>query len=280
MRYGIAGLVVAVVVAQDAPVIRVPVRLVAVPTLVFSGDNRLIPGLKKADFRVLDNGVPQNVSLDTDDVPVSVAIAVQTSLGVRASVSYIAKVGSVIEAHLVGATGRAAVIGYGGDITVLKPFGSGDVRLAFRSLAAKGLESRMVDAGMAAIALLKARPRTQARVLLFIGRAVDKGSEAGWAALQEEADRENVSIYGLISAEERPDPLAPLIEETGGAELHFHKQQELEEGIGTLGVELRSIYMLSYRPSSSETGRHTISVEVSVPGAKAHARPGYMMSPN
>lgn len=279
MRFGIVGVIIGMI-AQDTAVIRVPVRLVAVPTLVYSKDNRLIPGLKKGDFRVLDNGVPQNVSLDTDDVPVSVVIAIQTSLDVRASVSYIAKVGSVMEAHLVGATGRAAVIGYGSEIKVLKPFGSGDLRWAFRGLAAKGLESRMIDAGMEGIAMLKARPRTQAKVLLFIGRVADRGSEAGWGALQEAADRENVSIYGLVSSEGKPDPLAPLIEETGGVELHFRHQHDLEDAIGTLGVELRSIYMLSYRPSSSDAGRHTISVEVSVPGARAHARPGYLLSPN
>ena len=55
----------AVLMAQETPVIRVPVRMVAVPTLVFSKDNGLIPGLKKADFRVLDNGIPQSIHLDT-----------------------------------------------------------------------------------------------------------------------------------------------------------------------------------------------------------------------
>ena len=122
----------AVLVAQETPVIRVPVRLVAVPTLVYSHENKLIPGLKTADFRILDNGVPQVLTLDTDDAPVSVVIAIQTNSDARAAVRYITKVGSVMEAHLVGATGRAAVIGYGGTIKVLKPFGAGDVRAVFR----------------------------------------------------------------------------------------------------------------------------------------------------
>jgi VWFA-related protein len=280
MRYGIAVFSLVVLVAQETPVISVPVRLVAVPTLVFSKDNRLIPGLKSADFRVLDNGIPQNVSLDTDDPPVSVVVAIQTSVDARPSASYIAKVGSVMEAHLVGATGRAAVIRYADDIKVLKPFGAGDVRWAFRSISVEGTMSRAIDAGIEGIAMLKTRPRTQARVLLFIGQAVDRGSEATWATLQEEADRENVSIYALISAEAKPNPLSALIAATGGAEHHFHRQHELEDAIGTLGVELRSIYMLSYRPSSADAGRHTISVEVSVPGARTYARPGYMLSPN
>jgi len=294
----------AVLIAQDAPVIRVPVRMVAVPTLVFSKENRLIPGLRKADFLLLDNGAPQSIHLDTDVSPVSVVIAIQTNQDGRGSIPYIAKVGSVMEAHLVGATGRAAVIAYNRDFKVLKPFGSGDVSHAFRSLAARGSGAHMIDAGMRAIEMLKERPRTMARVLLFIGPAMDRGSQASWERLEEEAEKENVSIYALNSSggsnasgapgspdlgwlmtmlwrqEAKADPLSPLVAATGGTELHFHSQRDLEEAIGTIGVELRSVYLLSYYPSSDDPGRHTISVEVSIPGAKTYARPGYIVSPN
>lgn len=272
--------IVAALVAQDVPVIRVPVRLVAVPTLVYSKDNQLIPGLKKGDFRVLDNGIPQAVHLDPDNAPVSVVIAIQANRDVRETARFIAKVGSVMDAHLVGETGRAAVIAYNDEIKVLKPFGSGDVHWAFRAVAVTGTQARTIDAGMEAIAMLKERPRTQARVLLFIGQGTDRGSKANWATLEQEADRENVSIYLLNSSESANDPLSPLIAATGGAQLHFHRQPELENAIGVLGVQLRSAYQLSYYPSSADAGRHTISVEVLVPGAKTRARPGYTLSPN
>jgi VWFA-related protein len=274
------AVLVVVLVAQDAPVIRVPVRLVAVPTLVYSREHRLIPGLKKDDFRVLDNGVPQVLDLDDDDAPVSVVIAIQSNLDARAAVRYITKVGSVMEAHLVGATGRAAVLCYEASIKVLKPFGSGDVQAAFQRVAVKSNKARMIDAGIEAIGMLKERPRTHARVLLFIGQAADRGSEASWAELERQADRENVSIYSLTSAAAKTGPLSPLVAATGGSELHFHQQGELENAIGTLGVELRSAYLLSYYPSSEEAGRHTISVQVAVPGARTQARPGYNLSPN
>jgi hypothetical protein len=267
-----------ILAAQDSPVIRVPVRLVAVPTLVFSKEDKLIPGLKKTDFRVLDNGVPQAIHLDTDDAPVSVVIAIQTNTDIRGPLRYVTKVGSVMEAHLVGATGRAAVISYGGSIKVLKPFGSGDVRAAFRNVKVAGSKARMVDAGLQAIDLLKDRPRTHARVILFIGQAEDRGSDAALTAFAREADRENVSIYALNCCDGKL--LAPLIAATGGTELHFHQQTELENSIGRLGVELRSAYLLSYYPSSDDAGQHTISVEVSVPGAHTQSRPGYFLSPN
>ncbi len=292
----------ALLMAQDAPVIRVPVRMVALPTLVFSKENRLIPGLRQADFKVLDEGVPQAIHLNADFSPVSVVIAIQANHEERKSIPFIAKVGSVMEAHLVGATGRAAVIAYDKNISVLKPFGSGDVGLAFRALSSKGTGARMIDAGMQAIGMLKERKRTEARVLLFIGPVVDHGSEAEWSRLQEEAERENVSIYALNSSggfenRARPenldlgwlistlghsesDPLSPIVKATGGTELHFHGQRELEDAIGTLGVELRSIYLLSFYPTSDKPGRHALSVRVSIPGARIYARPEYVLSPN
>lgn len=303
MWCGIA-IVGALLIAQEEAVIRVPVHMVAVPTLVFSKEKQLIPGLKKADFRILDNGIPQSIHLDSDYTPVSVVIAIQTNQDERRSIPYIAKVGSVMEAHLVGATGRAAVIAYNRDFKVLKPFGSGDVAEAFRNISPKGTGAHMIDAGMRAIEMLKERKRTEARVLLFIGPATDRGSRGTWARLQEEAERENVSIYALNSSagldlggspenpdlgwlmsmlgrqDAKADPLSPLVAATGGTELHFHGQRELENAIGTLGVELRSTYLLSYYPSSGDPGQHRISVEVSVPGAKTYARPGYILSPN
>ena len=63
-------------------------------------------------------------------------------------------------------------------------------------------------------------------------------------------------------------------------QVHVRKQRELENALAAIGVELRSAYLLSYAPNSTETGFHSIRVEVSVAGAKAYARPGYWLSAN
>ena len=47
-----------------------------------------------------------------------------------------------------------------------------------------------------------------------------------------------------------------------------------------MGVELQSAYLLSYYASSADAGYHTIRIEVDIPGAKVHARPGYRLSAN
>jgi hypothetical protein len=50
---------------SSTPTIRTSVRLVTVPTLVFSKEGRLIPGLEANDFRVFDKTRQVRIALDT-----------------------------------------------------------------------------------------------------------------------------------------------------------------------------------------------------------------------
>ena len=307
--------------AQQMPTIRVPVRLVTLPTLVFSQEHRLISNLQRTDFRVFDNGRLQTATLDTTSTPVSIVLAVQVNQDVRDYLPFIAKAGSMVDALLVGESGEAAVITYSGDVTVAKSFDTGDVQYTLGNISANGSQARMIDAGVRAITLLTQRPSSRARVLLFIGQPVDGGSESKLPALRMQAERNNVTVYALTlpevgkafvsdtfslegasraekggfragvdlgklitvlnrsaTAEKSADPFSILTAATGGTQLHFRKQRQLEGAIAAMGVELRSSYLLSYYPSSTETGYHTVKVEVDVPGAMIHARPGYWLS--
>lgn len=318
-----AVLLPALAAAQQTPVIRVPVRLVTVPALVFSVDHRPIPGLAATDFHLFDNGRPQTITLASGGGPVSIALAIQANRDVRSYLPFIAKTGSAVDSLLVGESGESAVIAYNREVAVLKPFGEGSVPAALSKIAAVGDSARMIDAGLRAIALLQQRPVSRSRVLLFIGQALDKGSEARLDLLREWVESENVLVLALTlpefgrafvsdtfslqgvpgpekggfragvelgkliavldrasRIEKGSDPFSILTAATGGVQLHFRQQKELENGIAEFGVQLRSGYLLSYYPDSVETGYHTIRIEVAVPGAVAHARPGYRLSAN
>ena len=66
---------------QEKPFsLRVPVELVLVPVSVEDGDGRLIPGLQKEDFQLLEEGVPQTITyFSTDPVPLSAVILIDRS---------------------------------------------------------------------------------------------------------------------------------------------------------------------------------------------------------
>jgi VWFA-related protein len=306
-----------VCVAQAQVTIRVPVRLITAPTLVFSEDGRLIPDLKAADFRLYDNDRLQKISLEAASSPVSVVVAVDTNPDVRAYLPFIAKVGSVVETLVAGEGGESALITYNNEVKVVKPFASGDLQQALHAIAARGYRARSIDAGMHAIRLLRERPPEQSRVVLFVGQPIDDGSESTLAVLQGEAEKANVTIFALalpeigknfvsdtftlqglpqerggyiagtdllklvsvvsrtIDAAAGSDPFTTLTAATGGTLLRFRKQAELEGVLAAVGVQLRSSYMLSYYANAEEAGRHTIRVEVNVPGAKAHTRAGW-----
>jgi VWFA-related protein len=201
MRLRVASLIsglAAIAGAQEAPTIRVLVRLVTVPAMVLSGEGRVIEGLGAPDFEVLDNGRRQIVSVDRAASPLSVVIAVQANSDVRRYLPSIAKAAGVFEDLLVGATGEAAVIAYGSEIKVIKEFGEGNVRASIARLAPQGDRARVADAGMDAVRQLSKREPGRNRVLILIGQPADRGSTYSIEYLRMKAVQANVSVFAVI----------------------------------------------------------------------------------
>jgi VWFA-related protein len=196
------GLGIPALFAQSSsPTIRTSVRLVTVPTLVFSKEGRLIPGLDAKDFRVFDNTHEVRIALDTFSAPVSVVLAVQANTDVREYLSFIVRTGTVIESLMLGESGEAAVIAYRDDVAVVKPFETGEVQSALRKISASGRDAHMLDAGWHGLTLLKQRPAGRARFLIFIGQPMDSGSETTLQLLKDAADKENVTVFAITLPE-------------------------------------------------------------------------------
>lgn len=295
--------------------IRVPVRVVVVPAFVFSKMGRCIDGLEAGDFRLYDRGKPQQFTLETEDSPVFAVVALQSNRDVREYMPFISRVGNLLDDSVAAQHGQIAVIAYNDDVSLLKPFAGGNVNSALKNLHAAGSAARMLDAGSEALQVLKNVKPPSNRVLLFIGQAMDHGSKTQLAALKAAAERENVSVFCLKlpevgkafiadslsfadkdssgiqvgieltkgipvlhrteQAKLGKDPFAILSASTGGFEIPFHKQTQLENALVALGASLRSRYVLSYSADATELGYHKISVKVNKPGALVYSRPGY-----
>jgi VWFA-related protein len=308
--------------AQQPATIRVPVRLVSVPAFVLARDGHVASGLQAADFHLFEDDRPRNFTLDTAASPLSVAIAVQANLDVREYLPFVARVGNALDGLLIGAGGESAAIVYGDEVTVAKPFDAGDLSQSLRKLATDGRNARAIDAGMRALDLLRARPPSHTRVLLFVGQPADHGSESRLDDLRRAAERENVTVCALTlpetgksfvsdtfslrglssktdrggfsagadltrlipvltrtaAAAEGADPFTVLAAATGGTQLHFRKQGQLENAVAIIGLELHSSYTLSFSPGDEPAGYHNLRVEVDLPGATAHTRPGYWLT--
>lgn len=76
------------------------------------------------------------------------------------------------------------------------------------------------------------------------------------------------------------DPLQALAESTGGKQLAPLTEGGLEQAVGKIGEDLRSHYLISYRPNNlAEGGFHRIRVEVNLGGVNVRTRPGYWLGP-
>jgi VWFA-related protein len=307
--------------SQQTPTIRVPVRLVSVPTLVASKEGKYIPGLLATDFHLSDNGQEKAFTLDTDSASLSLAVAVEVDQNVSEYVPFISRVGNMIESA-VAAGGETALLTYNDEVAVAKSFEGGELSAILRKITPSGHGAKMVDAGMKAVELLATRDPSYSRVLLLIGQPVDDGSKGKLSELFVKAEEHNVQIYTLrlpllnkafvsdsfqlrglpegwrggyqasieltraipalrhaARTADQKDPFSFLAVATGGLQLSFRKQGQLENDLIAMGDALRSRYVLNFVPESDSVSYHKIQVTVNIPGATVYARPGYRPVP-
>ena len=83
------------------------------------------------------------------------------------------------------------------------------------------------------------------------------------------------ALRHAAKAIDQKDPFSFLALGTGGLQLSFRKQSELENDLIAMGDALRSRYVLSFVPEADNVSYHRIGVTVDIPGATVYARPGY-----
>jgi VWFA-related protein len=75
----------------------------------------------------------------------------------------------------------------------------------------------------------------------------------------------------------RKDALEMAAVSTGGLHQSPVRDKSIEDAIDQIGAELHAQYMLSYRPSGTDSGYHEIRVTVNRPGSQVRTRPGYYL---
>lgn len=97
----------------------------------------------------------------------------------------------------------------------------------------------------------------------------------------------NVDLMGLaewavrnVTAVVKERPLDVAAVATGGTFQSTVRDSKIESAIDAIGGDINSQYVLSYRPTASDTGYHQIRVTVDRPGVKVRTRPGYFLEGN
>ena len=185
--------------AQD-PVLRSRAELVLVPVAVTDKSGRYVRDLSASDLVLYDDNVAQRIQLEDVTLPISLAIAVQTTPDSAIVLDKLRIATGVIGPMLTGYKGEAAVVSFGHQINVEQPFTSNadDVARAIKHLEASGSGAGIADAITIALNLLAARPAEHRKVLLVISEKHDLSSnrqQIADAALL--AQRDNVTVYSV-----------------------------------------------------------------------------------
>jgi VWFA-related protein len=209
---------------DDIPgqIYRATVNVVVAPVTVTDRDRNYVHGLKPQQFRLFDNGKPQDIKVDISFIPISLVVAIQANSSVEAVLPKIKKIGSLFKGFVVGEQGEVAILAFDHRIQVLQDFTSDSDRIskALEKLKPGSISSRMIDATTHAIRMLSKRPENRRRILMLISETRDKGSEGRTRDALTSAQLENVIIYPVnmnrmvttLTAKPRPprpDPIPP-----------------------------------------------------------------------
>jgi len=207
---------------SDDDMIRTQVNIVVAPTTVTDKVGDFVNGLQPGDFTLYDNNHPQKTGVDVSYRPISLVVAVQANNMVDEILPKIQRIGSVLDALVVGQSGEVAVIAFDHRIRTLLDFtkDSGKVSDTLRKISAGSSSSRVIDATAEGIRMLRSRPEERRRILLLISEKRDIASSGHLRETLNYAQLSNVTIYSVDishlmssltghSIPPRPDPIPP-----------------------------------------------------------------------
>lgn len=185
------------------------------PVTVMDNSGNVVDGLNPGDFRLYDNGKLQKITEDMTSHPLSLVVAIQANTQVEKILPQIQKIGALLQAQVLGDNGEAAILEFDHRVQTLTGFTSDvdKINAALKNIKPGSWTSRLDDAALESINLLRTRPATRRRVLLLISEAQDKGSQVKPREVLEAAEFANVVIYSVDISKlvaqltATPDPL-------------------------------------------------------------------------
>ncbi|MHB8217931.1 MAG: VWA domain-containing protein [Candidatus Sulfotelmatobacter sp.] len=251
------------------------VEEVVLHATVYDEQRNMVPGLDKSAFTVFDEGALQPItSFRREDVPVAMGIVVDNSGSMRDKRE---KVNQAV-LNLIRASNprdEIFVVNFSQNYYLDQDF-TGDVNLlqaALHQVSAKG-STALYDAIVASAVHLKNNPRLEKKVLLVITDGQDNMSQE---TLQEasrrlqQANGPTLYAVGLLGSGMQTsgrDALQHLAAGTGGVAFFPDTLDQVDNITRTVAHDIRSQYMLAYKPKNqnAKPGYQSVRVEAHAPG--------------
>lgn len=263
---------------------QIDVKMVELHVGVLDEARRPIVGLEAADFRILEDGVPQELRRcePADDLPIHTALLLDTSASMEASLLPVREAAVRFLRQIVSPKDRAAVFTFNQRPRLLEGL-TNDVDALARALAGLSAEGGTALYDSIVFALHSLNGLSGPRALLLLSDGRDESSTFTFEDALEHARASGVRVYAIGLALPSRDlaarrELRRLAEITGGATYFIDSVDQLAPIYEEIERGLRSQYALSYQSSNSKPAGDFRSIEVEVPqlaGAKVSAPSGY-----
>jgi len=292
------------VAPANEPPIRVTTGLVHLVITVTDKHHRLVTDLNRSDFKILENGVPQDIRFfgRETDLPLRIAVLLDTSNSIRQRLDF-EKSAAINFLNDVIRRGKdmAFVMTFDNEPQVIQDYTDQLYLLtaAIQDQRAGG-GTALNDAIYMAAQKLEKAPLMRGqnsdlrKVIVVISDGNDDLSDHAFSEAIEEAIRSEAVIYTVstntdwlaIDNPDKPskynmDPgdkiLKNLAEQTGGRAFFPYSTDDLQESFTNIGTELRSQYFIAYAPASPPVGGQYRKIEVRTDhkGLIVRSRKGY-----
>jgi Ca-activated chloride channel homolog len=279
---------------QQSPVFRASADVVTVDAAV-QRDRRPVTGLKPADFELLDNGVPQEISdVAYERLPIDVTLVLDVSASVTGSVlDELGRALRQVRADLLPSD-RLRLLIFNMRVRRLVDFSQPATSIDEALASVRGAGSSAVfDSLAVALSTFDAPGRRRLVVLFTDGQ--DSSSITDAETLLDVARRTTPTVAVILGTPnaERPASLLRtsssvstlsvgalsdrIALETGGMVAPLKPGENLTSKFRRMLQEFRSSYVLYFTPRGVErSGAHTLEVRVKRPGVDVRARRGYV----
>jgi len=277
--------------------------LVHLVATVMDRRHEFVTDLDQADFKVLEDGAPQEIRYfgrDTD-LPLRIGILLDTSNSIRPRLEFEKEAANDFLEHVIRRNkDQAFLMTFDNEPEVIQDF-TGDLALltdAIRKQRAGG-GTALDDAIYRAAEKLSNPPLPKGpnpevrRVLVVISDGDDNLSDHALSESVEAAIRAEAAIYcvstntdWLAISGDKPRKmhieggdkvLEEFADQSGGRVFYPYKVDDLAQSFVDIGTELRSQYFIAYSPSNPQsTGKYRkIEVQTDRKGLNVRTRKGY-----
>jgi len=282
----------------DNPVrLNVSVDMVNIPAIVRDSSGSYVDGLKKDDFKVLENGIEQKLSFFAQDslANLSVGVLIDTSGSMRHKLQQALQMVREVSLAL-GPQDEMFLETFADDVDLRQKFTKNpeDIQKALRGIRSGG-ETSVYDAVQAGVQEMK-NAHNGKRILLLVSDGYDTRSKINMDQALDLLKRSQLQLYAVGIDDDDNDPLVlrqpryhvylymlgELTGASGGQTFRMYtgRNYALDSIAALILEELHQQYTLSYYPTAPTDGTwRKLEVKVDRPGTAVRSRSGYYAVP-